>query len=101
MQRVRYLGQQEIELALQTKTIKLLGLAIKAHSGMGMSDKCPACALRMTRTWQDDMADWNTGQLSIHEIERRLLAHGLSDSEIDGLLPDLATMKSLTYNPES
>ncbi len=46
-------------------------------------------------TWEDDFELWNKGRLSGSEIERRLLAHGLSDSDIDSLIPDLLLIKQL------
>lgn len=49
----------------------------------------------MGKNWQDDMKLWDRGKLSIHEIEKRLIAHGLSDEDIFVLLPDLVIMKSL------
>jgi hypothetical protein len=47
------------------------------------------------RTWQDDFELWNQGRLTIQEIERRLESHGLTEEEINQLLPDLVTMKAL------
>lgn len=42
-----------------------------------------------------DMVAWDKGRIDIHEIERRLEGHGLSEDEIMQLLPNLVVMKGL------